>query len=232
MKDIFDFDDDDFDDYGEDDDELEDFIDDDEIEEEDEFDDFDEGGLDLYGSVGADGLDVPDLPDPVKDLINRGAADAIEDIRDAISDHAECAESRRRLLSIETLYETMEKESIPALSRNLLSTGRRNCQSFGTSICQNLVADLRRYQERLLFGLTENLYLHCSRSITYANDRICASLRIYWDEEPSPYRLIVPNASDITENRELVYLLVGDLIEDMIAGIEQEHEKSDSGSAR
>ena len=232
MKDIFDFDFDDEDDFDEidGDEELEDFLDEDELEEDDEFDDFDEGGLDLYGAVGADGLDVPDVPDIVRDLINRGAADAIEDIKDAITDQAECSESHRRILSIETLFETMEKESIPGLSRSLLSTGRRYCQSFGTGMCQTLVADLRRYQERLLFGLTENVYLHCSRSITYVNDRICASLRVFWNEEPSPYRLIVPNAFDISDNKELIYLLVGDLVEEMLAGIEKNRKESGSES--
>ena len=231
MKDIFDFDfDDEFDDddFG-DDDELEDFIDEDAIDDdEDEFDDFDEGGLDLYGATGIEALDIPDLPDVVQDLINRGAVDAIEDIHDAITDHAECSESRRRMLSIETLFETESRESIPGLSRSLLSTGRRNCQSFGTGVCQTLVADLKRYQERLLFGLTENLYLHCSRSITFTNDRICASLRVFWGEEPSPYRLILSNVSDITQNRELVYLLAGDLVEEMLDGIDENRGKSGS----
>lgn len=222
-KDSFDeFDDeDDFEEIGGDD-ELEDFIDDD--DDEDEFDDFDDGGLDLYGAVGADGLDVPDVPDIVRDLISRGAADAIEDIYGAIADHPESQESRRRILAVESIFETESRESIPGMSRSLLSLGRVNNKSFGTGICQTLVADLRRYQERLLFGLTENLYLHCSRSITYVNDRICASLRVFWDEEPSPYRLIVMNAADITENTDLVYLLVGDLLEDMLNGIEEATE--------
>ena len=140
--DDFDFDDEDDFDEIDGDEELEDFIDGDELDDEDEFDDFDDGGLDLYGAVGADGLDVPDLPDPVKDLINRGAADAIEDIRDAISDHAECAESRRRMLSIETMFETMERESIPGLSRSLLSTGRRHCPSFGTGMRHRYVSNV------------------------------------------------------------------------------------------
>ena len=231
MKDIFDFDFDD-DDFEEDDEDFgdEDVADDDLEDEEDYDDEFDEGGLDLYGASGMDGLDIPDLPDVLQDLINRGAADAIEDIKDAITDQAECSESRRRMLSIETLFETMDKESIPGLSRSLLSTGRRNCQTFGTGMCRTLVADLRGYQERLLFGLVENVYLHCSRSITFAGDRICASLRVYWNEEPSPYRLIISNASDISENTELVYLLVGDLIEDMLAGIEENRNAPDSGS--
>ena len=222
-EDSFD-DDDDFDEI-EDDDELEDFVDDDEID--DEFDDFEEVDVEEYGDVGADGLDVPDLPEVLQDMINRGVGDVIEDISDAISDHAECRESRRRILSVESIFETESKESIPGLSRNLLSMGRRNNKSFGTGICRTLVADLRRYQERLLFGLVDNLYLHCSRTITYVNDRITASLRIFWDEEPSPYKLIIFNAVDITENKDLVYLLVGDLLEDMINGIEEAAKRRD-----
>lgn len=231
-KDSYDDFDDDFDEIDEDgfdDADLEDFLDDDDL---DDDIDFEEVGLGDYGASGADGLDVPDIPDVLRDMVNRGAADALGDISDVLGDHPECRESRRRILAVESIFETELRESIPGMSRRLLSIGRLHNKTFGTGMCRTLVADLRRYQDRLLFGLVDNLYLHCSRSITFAADRICASLRVFWDEEPSPYRLIILHAMDITENPDLVYLLVGDLLEEMLDGIEEatEGRKNSDGS--
>ena len=198
----------DFDDFGDDFDEF------------DDEEDFGEVNFEASGLIGSDGLDIPDFFEIVKDLIQRGVANGIEDISRAICNDDEFRESARRVLSLETVYETGAKEAIPAMSRNLLTLISSEKTTFGTLICQTLVADLRQHQDRLLFGLLENLYLHCSRSFTFANDRICASLRVYWDERPSPYPLVISNATDISQNRELVYLLVGDLVGDMLDGID------------
>lgn len=223
-------------DFGDDDDDF----DADEFEEEDEFDEddfddddddeFDEGGLDLYGAVGMDGLDIPDLPDVVKDLIEQGALGALDDLSVSHEAESEAETSRHRIVSIETIFETHLRESVPGLSRGLLSTGRRGSRSFGTAVCQSLTIDLKKYSDRLFFGLVDNVYLHTARSITYNFDRICTSVRFYWDEEESPFKLVIPNATCINDNPELVYLLVGDLVEELINGIEESTKRSASGA--
>ena len=225
-------------DFGEDDDEFDgdDFSAEDDFEEidEDDFDgddEFDEGGLDLYGEVGMDGLDIPDLPEVVKDLIEQGALGALDDLSVSHEAESEAEVSRNRVVSIETIFETHLHETVPGLSRGLLSAGRRGNRSFGTAVCQSLTIDLKKYSDRLLFGLLDNIYLHTARSITYNFDRICTSVRFYWDEEESPFKLVIPNASCINDNPELVYLLVGDLLEELVDGIEESTKRSRSGDA-
>lgn len=224
-----DFGDDEFDDdFDEEDDD--DFVEDDEDSFDDDEDDFDEGGLDLYGSVGMDGLDIPDIPEVVKDLIEQGALGALDDLSISNEAESEAEASRHRVVSIETIFETHLRESVPGLSRGLLSTGRRGNHSFGSSVCQSLTVDLKRYSDRILFGLVDNIYLHTARSITYNFDRICTSIRFYWDEEESPFKLVIPNAVCINDNPELVYLLVGDLLEELVNGIEENTERGASGA--
>ena len=224
-----DFGDDEFDDddeFGDDD-----FVEDeDDSFDEDDDDDFDDGGLDLYGAVGMDGLDIPDLPDVVKGLIEQGALGALDDLSVSHEAESEAETARHRIVSIETIFETHLRESVPGLSRGLLSTGRRGSRSFGTSVCQSLTVDLKRYSDRLLFGLADNVYLHTARSITYNFDRICTSVRFYWDEEESPFKLVIPNATCINDNPELVYLLVGDLVEELVNGIEESTKRGTSGA--
>lgn len=174
----------------------------------------------------SESYDIPDLPDIIGGLIGMGIDEAMKDWAASMAADLSEDDLQARITSVESIFDTTSNERIPGLTRSLLSIRRRRGASFGSGLCCNLVTALKKYTDKLLFGMIERLYLHTTRSITFHNDRICASVRIFWDPEVSPYPLNL-NVSDISENPALVYLLVGDLVEELINDLEKEKGNTD-----
>jgi len=74
--------------------------------------------------------------------------------------------------------------------------------------------------------LIDGLYLHSTRSMTYVMDHICVNLRVFWDPAPSPYPLLADQEA-LEGNPGFIYLLIGDLLEDLINGIEKATREAD-----
>ena len=179
----------------------------------DDCDDFpdDDFGDDGFGTPPPESFDIPDLPE----IYQRWDPHSIP-LTDAELEKIWNDERS----SVETIFDTTKTEGIPGISRSLLSRKMKIGPSFGTKLCKSLAEDLNRYSDRLLFGLIDGIYLHCTRSATFERGRLSASVMFFWDEEESPFPLITPNVADITENGELTYLLVGDLLEEFLDGLE------------
>ena len=183
---------------------------------EDESDDDDDINDDGPGGSPTESLDIPDLP---------GSLTSPDTDEMLLSESGFIVEKvwhyDRSLL--DTVFDPADAERIPGISRSLLSIKREHGASFGMKLCRSLAADLRKYYDRLLFGLADDIYLHSARSEKFECDQngLSVSIRFFWSEEESPYRLIIPNVTDITENEPLTYLLVGDLLEEFLDGLEK-----------
>ena len=182
-------------------------------------DDFDEEDIDEDIFDESD-PDINDLPALLQLLQEQGAIEAIEDVKSTLRDEMDReAEGEDREVEIHTVFETSKHAKYPGFSRSLLSVHHGNV-TLGSILCQSLVRELNEHYEDLLFGLTDNIYLHATRSYTICNGHACASTRFYWSEEESPHPLIIRNVADIVENEKLVYLIIGDLVEDLVNRIE------------
>ena len=175
------------------------------------------------------GSAIEGLPDMLKDLIAEGAVNALADLRGTVNEELQLKkEEEDRETKVQTIFETNDQAQCPELYKILLSVQRGNV-TFGSYLCQSLANDLKDSYEDLLFGLTDNLYLHTRRSYTLCDGRICASTEIFWCEWESPYPLIIPNVADIVENEPLVYLIVGDMLEDLVSRVENNQPKKGDG---
>lgn len=180
----------------------------------DDCDDFpdDDFGDDRSDTPPPESFDIPDLPEIYQRLDPHTIPLTDAELEKIWNDERS---------SVETIFDQAKTEGIPGISRSLLSRQMEIGPSFGTTLCKLLAEDLNRYSDRLLFGLIDGIYLHCTRSTTFERGRLSANVMFFWDEEESPYRLITPNIADITENGELTYLLVGDLLEEFLDGLEK-----------
>lgn len=221
---------DDFEDFGDPDDFDEDYSDDDDI---------DDIEIDSVGFLGRDqdgpdedifaeeDPDNGDLPALLELLLNRGAMEAVGDVKSTLlEEFNRKAEGEDRDIEIHTVFETDEHAKFPGFSRSLLSVQRGNI-TLGSLLCKSLLRDLKEHYEDLLFGLEENVYLHATRSYTLCNGHVCASTRFFWSEEESPYPLIISNVADIVENEELVYLIIGDMVENLVSRVENNQSGTD-----
>ena len=166
-----------------------------------------------------EGYDIPDLPSYLQGLDPsdlRLSKDEIQQIWE------------EEISRVATFFDSPETEEIPGISRSLLSRKKKYGPSFGAMVCRSLAKDLKNHYEGLLFGLTDGIYLHCTRSSTFDSGRVSAGVRFFWSDEVTPYPLIVPNVVDIVENEELTYLAIGDLLEDFLDGLEN-GGKNESG---
>lgn len=221
---------DDFEDFNE----FEDFSDDD-------FDNLEINSVRFLGKKGdgeeeeifnAEESDTDYLPDMLKFLLMQGAMDAMDDVKSTIRAELELeTEGEDREIEVNAVFETDDHARYPGLSRILLAVQQGNV-TFGSFLCQSLVKELKERYEDLLFGLIDNIYLHATRSYTLCSGHVCASTRFFWSEDESPHPLIISNAADIVENEELIYLLVGDLVEDLVNRLENPPAKSKKGGRR
>ena len=178
-----------------------------------EDDDFEDDGSDISQS---ECFDIPDLPDS---LMNRGSDGMPPILSDAELEKIWYDERTR----LETVCDPARVERIPGISRFLLSVKGECRTSFGTNLCQSLTTELNIYFDKLLFGLTDGIYLHSIRMEKFERDqsKVSVSVRFFWDEKESPYRLIIPDILVIKKNMVLTYLLVGDLLEEFLDGLEK-----------
>ena len=114
-----------------------------------------------------------------------------------------------------------EREAVGSRSQGVLFLHLLRHTRFGRETVKALVKELELWEERLLFGLVENLYLHCFPEYFRIDASIRAAVTFRWGDEPGPLKLELMNATDITENRELTYLLVGDLLDEGIEYLER-----------
>ena len=202
----------------------------------DEFDsddihDEDDDNEEVYGENGVDGLDIPDVPIPpglggVARIVGGMFRDSLVNALEAFAEQAE-EESRddddndapprfiARQLSVTTTFDKGRVEHAPGFTRMMLSLKDRYGRSYATLMAKTLTNDLKRYADKLLFGLIDDLYLHCYRNYMFNLNRVNGGVRFYWSTEESPYRMNIA-VSTIEENRELTYLLIGDLIEELV----------------
>lgn len=180
---------------------------------------------DDLGHSSLDGQDIPDIPYEILELIKQGEYDPITHKAKSREAAAIVEEAEARIYSTDTVFGGPKREAAAGLSRLLLSIPSYSRRSFGSMICRSLILSLKKFEEKLLFGTIDRLYLHSSQAVTFAFDNVNANIRFFWDERESPYPLILANATDITENEELVYLLVGDLLADIIDNIQKNAEK-------
>ena len=124
-----------------------------------------------------------------------------------------------------------ETESFPGLTRDLL-TAQQNAYTFGSYLCKSLTEDLEEHYDDLLFGLIDDIYLHCVTSFSISGKIANIGIKIFWAPEESHFRLVIPNASDIIENPELVYLIIGDLVEDLVNWFEKPPRRKRSGGKK
>lgn len=177
------------------------------------------GGGGAYGEDGIDGLDIPDLSEVLDDMDFREKTEALEKVLELPGVREEFEQSCRNLVSLSTVYDMNDNELIPGMVRNLLTVRDRG-RTIGTSTCRSLTTQLKMYSNDLLFGLTDEIYLHCRRRIAHNGDEVTAGVRFFWDSSVSPYRLIIPDVAVITRNKALLYLLVGDLLEELVNDLE------------
>ena len=199
----------------------------------DDWDDFDdsfdedyEEDDEIYGSGGADGLDIPDLAAYISDVLNRGIFNALYRYGKLNPDELPSVE--RHVLSFDTVYDCGRREKISGFSRSLISSTIRKDTTYGTCFCLSLYESLTHYSGPLLFGRIDNVYLHCRRSYVFDGDCLCGNIRLFWDETKSPYPLPIENLASIDDNKECVYLVIGDMIEEIL----NECEKSGNNDIR
>ena len=176
-----------------------------------------EGGF--YGEDGIDGLDIPDFAEILNDMDFRGKEEALKKVLELPEVREEFEQSCRNILSLSTVYDMNDNELVPGMVRNLLTVRDRGI-TIGTSTCRSLATQLKMYSNDLLFGLTDEIYLHCCRRISHNGDEVTAGVRFFWDAAVSPYRLVIPDIAVITHNKALLYLLVGDLLEELVNDLE------------
>ena len=177
------------------------------------------GGGGAYGEDGIDGLDIPDLSDALEDMAFREKIEALEKVLEVPGVREEFEQSCCNLASLSTVYDMNDNELIPGMVRNLLTVKDRGL-TIGSATCRSLASQLKMYVNDLLFGLTDEIYLHCRRRISHNGDEVTAGVRFFWDSTVSPYRLIIPDVSVITHNKPLLYLLIGDLLEELVNDLE------------
>ena len=131
---------------------------------------------------------------------------------------------KRNKITIDAVLAYDEPEQFPGTTRNSLAVqGKKH--TFGTSLCKSLTDDLKEFYDDLLFGLIDNIYLHHLTSFSFDRGDITIKIKVFWGPRESPHRLLTPKVTDIIENQELVYLIVGDLVEDLLNRIEEEGRK-------
>lgn len=192
--------------------------------------DKDKDGKDKRKSADED-ADVNNLPDPVMKLLRQGAVNSMKDVQNTIKAESDRKKDEDQEIVVNAVFETDDYAQYPGFCRTLLSV-QRGSITFGSFICQSLVSELKEIYDDLLFGLTENIYLHATRSFTVCSGHACASTRFFWDEEKSPYPLIISNVADIVENEELVYLIIGDMVENLVSRVENNQSGTDGKEAK
>lgn len=192
--------------------------------------DKDKDGKDKQKSADDD-ADANNLPDPVMELLRQAAVNSLRDVQNTIKAESDRKEEEDHEIVINAVYETDDDAQYPKFYRTLLSVQRGGI-TFGSFICQSLVSELKEIYDDLLFGLTDNLYLHATRSFTVCGGHACASTRFFWDEEKSLFPLVLCNVTDIVENEELVYLIIGDMVEDIVNRLEKKRRRKQTGGKK
>lgn len=127
------------------------------------------------------------------------------------------------IMDIECVMDSMVPEKVPGFSRMVagvdMSGGRK--KTGGSMIVNHLVNSLAPYEDKLLFGRIDDIYLNSSRTFVCYNGILSGSLRLYWDTSPTPYKLLIPDVSYISNNKEFIHLVVGDLVEELMNDLEK-----------
>lgn len=187
----------------------------DEDEDEDNDDDDEE---DIWSDVA--GLDMSEIEDLVKYIVEKTSETllGLDNIRSVLPPG---------VYAVESMFDTGRREKVRGLTRIILSTPFRGGFTLGTTLVQALARELEPYENKLLFGLIDGVYLHATRSFTFDGSAIMAGVRVVWDTQPNGYKLILYDVTSISTNKEFVYLVVGDLLEELLNGIEEETDGRD-----
>lgn len=110
-----------------------------------------------------EGQDIPDLPYEIIERIERGEYDPMTHKAKSREAASIVEEAEARIYSTDTVFCGPKCEAVAGLSRLLLSVSFNNGRSFGSMICRSLILSLRKFEEKLLFGTVDRLYLHSSR---------------------------------------------------------------------
>ena len=162
------------------------------------------------GRSESERFDIPDLPP----FFERFAPNNIP------LSESELKELWEDEMSLSTLFDPVDTELIPGFSRSILARKNVYGPTYGAKVCQALAKDLKMNYDKYLFGLIDGIYLLCTRSATYERGQVSAGVNFIWFTEETPYQLILPKVTDIMENEELVYLLIGDLLDEYLDDLE------------
>lgn len=182
------------------------------------------GILDGFGNIFPKDLTVNFLSDIVRKVVKEDASDVPMDILNKKDTFTGQKTNKGSKIAIDAVFAVDEGEQFPGTTRNYL-TVQGQTHTFGTSLCKWLTDELKKHYDLLLFGLIDNIYLHYGISLSFVKGNIYVGIKIFWDERESPHRLLIPNAADIMKNPELVYLIVGDLVGDLLNQIEDKGRK-------
>lgn len=200
----------------------------DDFDDVDDFDEYDEDEFDEeYDGAPPINVSFTNVHELLDTLAREGATSALMDVVNSIlaePEPYEMPERPNQKVTMESSFGIDEPEPIPGTFREYL-TSCKGTGCFSTLLCKWLTEDLKRFYERLLFGLIDDIYLHHSVTFTFSEGRFCIGTRVFWSDAKSPHRLLISNAADIVENPELTYLLVGDLVEDLMNEMEEEGRK-------
>ena len=184
--------------------------------------------FDEFGNKFPKDLAMNILSGLVMNAAKKNADDAPMDMRFREAPSIDRKSKKGDKITIDAVLAYDEPEQFPGTTRNSLAVqGKKH--TFGTSLCKSLTDDLEKFYDDLLFGLMGDIYLHHMTSFSFANGKISVEIMIFWSPRESPHRLVTPNVTDITENQELVYLIVGDLVGDLLNQIENDRKEGLEG---
>lgn len=202
----------------------------------DDFEDFEGEELDglKSGKSGNSGklspieLAVTNVPELIRSIAELGTVDTVRGLASLVNAELEEPYDPEHRITVDSTFAIDEPELFAGTVRKFF-TASGNSLPFGTLLCQWLAEDLKKHSDQLLFGLIDGVYLHRTRTISYCEGRIFVGTKFFWSDVKSPYRLEIPNVTDITENQELVYLIIGDLVEGLVSQIEKRPPKKKNG---
>lgn len=151
------------------------------------------------------------------------------DFMDAMSDYLlsdpKLRDDVERYVSESVTVSEWDLEQKPAEKTlvNLVETNLRMwTNTVGETVSEMLVNRLvesliREYSDDLLFGIVKNVYLTVSLEMSVEDTSVSFNYRLEWSKERGNYPLELPSTAALDEeNRDLLYLIVGDLLSDLL----------------
>lgn len=186
---------------------------------------------DNRGKLSPIDLAVTNILELIRSIAVLGAVDTIRGLASLVNAEPEQPDEPEHRVTVDSTFVIDTPELFSGTVRKFF-TARRNSLPFGLLLCQWLTEDLKKYSDRLLSALSDGVYLHRTRTVSYCEGRIYVGTKVFWSGVKSPHRLEIPNITDITENREMVYHIIGDLLGDLVSQIEKARQRRKATDCR